>query len=311
VEARPRAGTPATLRRRHLGLTSSVPVIPDPERVVDWGRRHLSDLPWRQTRDPWAVLVSEVMAQQTQVDRVVPKWRAFLDRWPGPASLAEAPLGEVLVLWSGLGYPRRARNLHESSSLIVERHDGHVPGDREALLALPGIGPYTASAVLAFAFERDVGVVDTNIARVLARVNGTRLTAGEARSLANALVPPGQGWWWNQTLMHLGSSRCRPRNPRCDDCPVSDACAWRSAGYPDPDPAVGSALVSGRQARFEGSDRQFRGRLLAAIGGGVVAPEQVAVLIGLDDSDRVSAVIDGLVGDGLVRREADGRLCLP
>ncbi len=150
----------------------------DPSAVLAWGMPRLRDLPWRRVRDPWAILVAEVMLQQTQAHRVIPKWEAFVAAFPTPADCAAASLGDVLRLWQGLGYPRRARNLHAAAMAIVERHGGVVPdGPRRRCSALPGIGPYTARAVLAFAFERDVAVVDTNIARVLARTAGNRLTA--------------------------------------------------------------------------------------------------------------------------------------
>jgi A/G-specific adenine glycosylase len=272
---------------------------PDPEPVLEWGRANLRDLPWRATRDPWAVLVSEVMAQQTQVDRVVPKWEAFLDRWPDPSSCAQAELSEVLVLWSGLGYPRRARNLHAASRVIVERHGGAVPVERDALLALPGVGPYTAAAVRAFAFEVDEGVVDTNIARVLARWSGRRLGQAEVRRIAGTLVPDGRGWWWNQTLMELGARCCRPRAPRCGACPLAPGCAWHLAGHAEPDPALGSALVSGRQGRFEGSNRQLRGRALAALAEGPLHLAELVARLGLDDA-RAGEVVASLRSDGLV-----------
>jgi A/G-specific adenine glycosylase len=236
----------------------------DPGVVLAWGVPQLRDLPWRAERDPWAILVAEVMLQQTQAERVVPKWHAFLDTYPDPAACASAPLGDVLRLWQGLGYPRRARNLRGAADLIVGQHSGAVPDDLDALLALPGVGAYTARAVLAFAFERDVGVVDTNIARVLARTAGERLTPKRAQAIADAVVPIGHGWIWNQVLMDLGAGICRPA-PACERCPARASCAWRVAGRPDPDPAVGSAGVSARQARFDGSDRQARGRVLAAL----------------------------------------------
>ncbi len=293
-------------------MASEVPVTPDPTAVLGWGRRNLSDLPWRRTRDPWAVLVSEVMAQQTPVARVVPKWDDFLARWPDPTACAAATLGEVLGLWSGLGYPRRARDLHATARVLVADHGGVVPADRDALLALPGIGPYTASAVLAFAFEADVGVVDTNIARLLARHQGEAMGATQVRTLAAALVPDGEGWWWNQTLMEIGARVCRPRTPTCGECPVRASCTWRGEGWPDPDPAVGSALVSSRQARFEGSDRQARGRLLGVLTEGPVPPAGLAAAAGLpDDPARATRVADGLVADGLARRRPDDSLGLP
>ena len=197
----------------------------DTAAVLAWGVPRLRDLPWRRTRDPWRVLVAEVMLQQTQVERVVPKWEAFLSAYPSPAACARAPLGDVLRLWQGLGYPRRARNLHDAASVMLERHGGRVPDELAALVALPGIGPYTARAVLAFAYERDVAVVDTNIARVLARSVGRRLTAADAQAAADRLVPAGAGWVWNQTLMDLGATVCRPA-PRCDACPIGLGCRW-------------------------------------------------------------------------------------
>jgi A/G-specific adenine glycosylase len=156
--------------------------------LLAWGEGHLRDLPWRATRDPWAVLVSEVMAQQTGVDRVVPYWHAFLARFPTPGDCAAAPVGEVVRLWSGLGYNRRAVNLHGCARAVVERHAGTLPDRLDHLLALPGVGPYTARAVLAFAYERPVGVVDTNVGRVLARWAGRALRPAEAQSLADALA---------------------------------------------------------------------------------------------------------------------------
>jgi A/G-specific adenine glycosylase len=258
----------------------------------------MRDLPWRAERDPWRILVAEVMLQQTQADRVIPKWRAFLEAFPSAAACAEASLGDVLRLWQGLGYPRRARNLQAAAGVAVERHDGRLPDDLEALLALPGIGPYTARAVLAFAYERDVAVVDTNIARILARTAGERLTSKRAQERADAAVPLGEGWTWNQVVMDLGATVCRPV-PRCSECPLQPSCAWSLAGCPEPDPAVGSAGVSGRQAPFEGSDRQARGRVLAAL---------VHVSRPLASFDE--RIVAGLVADGLV--EIDGpTLSLP
>jgi A/G-specific adenine glycosylase len=224
-------------------------------------------LPWRATRDPWLVLVAEVMLQQTQARRVVPAWNAFCAEYPTPAACVDASLGDVLRAWQGLGYPRRARDLHAAAHVIVTRHDGRVPDNLAALLDLPGVGRYTARAVLAFAFERDVAVVETNIARVLARVTGRRLTLGEVQALADSLVPAGLGWAWNQAMMDLGATVCRPV-PACAGCPVGDRCRWHLAGRPDPDPAVGSAAVSRRQAPYEGSDRQARGRVLRRLGRG-------------------------------------------
>ena len=270
----------------------------DPGVVLAWGVPQLRDLPWRNERDPWTILVAEVMLQQTQAERVVPKWRAFLDAFPDPAACAAAPLADVLRLWQGLGYPRRARNLRLAAELIVERHGGRLPDELDGLLALPGVGPYTARAVLAFAFERDVGVVDTNIARVLARTAGERLTAKRAQGLADGVVPRNDGWIWNQVIMDLGASVCRP-TPKCEVCPIAGSCRWQVAGHPDPDPAIGSAGVSARQAPFDGSDRQARGRVLAALHDGARPVTEF--------DERIVAT---LVRDGLVTVR-DGAASLP
>ena len=184
---------------------------------------------------------------------------------------------------------------------MVDRHAGVLPDDLDELLALPGVGPYTARAVLAFAFERDVGIVDTNIARILARTAGERLTPKRAQERADEAVPEGQGWVWNQVIMDLGATLCRP-SPSCGDCPLAPTCAWNAAGRPEPDPAIGSAGVSGKQARFEGSDRQARGRVLAALGAVGVARQPV--------TDFDGRILDGLVADELVV-VSDGTVSLP
>ncbi len=251
---------------------SGVPSTPDPEqrRVLEWAAEHRRDLPWRRTRDPWAILVSEVMLQQTQVERVEPRWAAFLDRWPSTEACAASPLGEVLVDWQGLGYPRRARALHATAQLIESVHGGRFPDDLDTLLTLPGVGPYTARAVLAFAFEADVAVLDTNVGRILARRDGTALSPRAAQQRADAWLPTGEGWAWNQALLDVGAQHCRPRTPVCGGCPVALGCSWHRAGHPDPDPATGSAAVSRPQTRFEGSARQARGRVMAALAAGPV-----------------------------------------
>lgn len=278
--------------------------------LLAWGEAHLRDLPWRQTRDPWAVLVSEVMAQQTRVDRVVPYYRTFLERFPDAASCAAAPLAEVLRLWSGLGYNRRAVNLHRCAIAVVDRHDGKVPAELNALQALPGIGPYTARAVLAFAFEQRVGVVDTNVGRVLARWCGRRLTTREAQAAADALVPAERAWIWNQALMELGGTACGRRRPDCDRCPVQAGCAWHERNLMPPDPADGSAGVGTGQSRFDGSDRQGRGRLVEALRTGPVAVSALPEVMGwLDDPARAERVMSGVLADGLaVRAGAELRL---
>ena len=293
----------------------SVPTAPDPaERTADgftaavlaWGVPRLRDLPWRRTRDPWAVLVSEVMLQQTQVVRVVPRWHAFLARFPSVTACAAAPRGDVLREWHGLGYPRRARNLHATARRVAELDA--FPRDLAGLLALPGIGPYTARAVMAFAFELDAAVVDTNIARVHARVAGERLTPKRVQALADAALPSGDAWVWNQSVMDLGAVLCRPSNPRCGECPVRDQCAWQGRGHL-PDPAVGSSGVSGRQAPFEGSDRQARGRLMQALSAGPVARADVAAVMRRDDP-AAERLLAALLVEGLCEARG-GTITLP
>lgn len=282
-------------------------LAPDQAALLKWAAESHRDLPWRRTRDPWAVLVSEAMLQQTQVARVVPRYHAFLDRFPTPTACAAAPPGDVLTLWAGLGYNRRAVQLHTAATTLVERYDGIVPDDLEGLLALPGVGPYTARAVLAFAFEADAAVVDTNVGRVLARRAGRRLSPREVQAAADAWLPAGEAWAWNQGLLDLGAAVCRARRPSCERCPVADGCAWREAGRPGPDPATGSAGVSGRQSRFEGSDRQGRGRLVDALRSGPVADAELARTMGWsDDPARAQRVAADLVAEGLVVRRSEG-----
>lgn len=257
------------------------------------------------------MLVSEYMAQQTQVSRVVPAYHAFLERFPTPGACAAAPAGAVVQAWSGLGYNRRAIHLHGAATAIVERHDGAVPDDLDALLALPGVGPYTARAVLAFAFEREVGAVDTNIGRVLARLANRTLSRREVQRAADAAVPPGRSWAWNQSLMELGATVCTARQPSCDACPLTAHCGWHAAGRPEPDPARGSACVSMPQSRFHGSDRQGRGRLVAALRHGPIDADQLATVMGWpDDSKRAQRVAATVVADGLARVDSAGRFLL-
>ena len=274
--------------------------------MLAWWADRKRDLPWRDARDPWAVLVSEAMLQQTQVARVVPRYHAFLEQFPTPNACATSELAEVVRAWAGLGYNRRAVGLHRAAVAIADDHGGSVPSSLDELLALPGVGPYTARAVLAFAFDRDVGVVETNTARVLARTAGRPLAAREAQERADAWVPPGQGWAWNQALVDLGARLCRRARPDCSQCPFTERCVWRAAGCPEPDPIAGSAGVPGRQSRFAGSDRQGRGRLVDALRGGPVATDRLAAAAGWpDDQERARRVASSLVTDGLVSIDGD------
>ncbi len=271
------------------------------------------ELPWRGTRDPWAVLVSEVMAQQTQVSRVVPAYGRFLAEFPTPTACASASLGEVLRAWRGLGYNRRAANLQRAAGVIVRDHDGCVPSGLAALLALPGVGAYTARAVRAFAFGADVGVVDTNAGRVLSRaVAGRPVDARQAQDLVDSMVPAGRGWGFGQALLDLGALVCVSAAPRCTECPIRRRCRWAATGHGRPDPARGSAGVSTPQTRFDGSDRQGRGRLLDALRTGPLTPGALAAAAGWpDDPDRARRVAGALVTEGLVVRGTGGSLHLP
>jgi A/G-specific adenine glycosylase len=258
-------------------------------------------------------LVSEVMAQQTQLARVVPAYLAFMDRFPTPSACAEAPVGDVLRAWRGLGYNRRAQNLHRAARHVVERYGGSLPTHLAALLSLPGVGAYTARAVLAFAFEQDVGVVDTNVGRVLARaVAGRPIGAAEAQRLVDAMVPPGRGWGFGQALLDLGAGTCVARTPHCRECPIRRRCRWAATGRRGPDPAVGSAGVSVPQSRFAGSDRQGRGRLVEALRHGSVAADDVASVLGWEDQpERQERVVAALLSEGMVVRTQGGALRLP
>lgn len=290
--------------------------------IADWGTADQGgsrsssrrpQLPWRSTRDPWAVLVSEVMLQQTQVSRVVPAYRTFLGSFPTPTACANASLGDVLRAWQGLGYNRRARSLHHAARVMVENHGGQVPGELADLLALPGVGAYTARAVSAFSFEIDVGVVDTNAGRILSRaVAGERLAPRDAQALVDVMVPTGRAWEFNQALLDLGATVCVSTDPECASCPIRRRCRWRVSGSPVPDPAQGSAGVSTRQSAFSGSDRQGRGRLVDALRLGPVEAGEVPAILGWPDQpERAERVVAGLVLEGMVVRPDSGRLHLP
>jgi A/G-specific adenine glycosylase len=280
--------------------------------VLSWYGTNARDLPWRRPgTGPWAVLVSEVMLQQTPVARVLPAYEAWLSRWPFPSALAAAPAGEAVRQWGRLGYPRRAIRLHAAACAITERHGGQVPDSIEALRALPGVGAYTASAVASFAFGQRHAVLDTNVRRVLARlVTGVEYPAASPsvaeRIMAESLLPgqPGLAPRWSVALMELGALTCRATSPRCASCPVAAFCAWRLAGKP-------AAAGRRRGQRYEGTDRQCRGRLLAVLrdaDGPVAAAAFDAVW---PDAIQRARALDGLVADGLVDPLPSGAFALP
>ena len=234
--------------------------------LLGWFNEHARDLPWRRTRDPYAILVSEVMLQQTQVDRVLPYYTRFLERFPTVEDLAAAATSDVIRFWSGLGYNRRAVNLQRAARAVVDELSGSFPDDPADLKKLPGIGAYTAGAIAAFAHERDVAFLDTNMRRVISRVIFGSESARESDALeaATALVPPSQGWTWNQALIEFGALQCTARRPACIICPLRDECA----AYPTMQVALQVKSSRTRQVRaepFESSTRYYRGRIVEAL----------------------------------------------
>ena len=291
------------------------PPVPDLATALNaWFADAARPLPWRAAEvSPWAVLVSEFMLQQTQVARVVPQWEAWIRRWPTPAALASEPPAEAVRAWDRLGYPRRALWLHRAAVEIVERHGGEVPDDLDALLALQGVGPYTARAIAAFAFGRRHPVVDTNTRRVIARAvlgQAQPRPPSTARDLAgmSALLPESDAAArvFNAAAMELGATVCTARAPDCDACPIAAACAWRLAGYPAYDGPRRAV-----QARFEGSDRQVRGLVMRELRAAhrPVARDELTGLWA--DAAQLDRAIDGLVADGLAVADPQGGLGLP
>ncbi|SEB89912.1 A/G-specific adenine glycosylase [Microbacterium hydrocarbonoxydans] len=280
--------------------------------LTSWYRRTARDLPWRRPEfhdrfGAWGTLVSEFMLQQTPVNRVIPHLEAWLDRWPTPTAMAGATPAQVVQQWANLGYPRRALWLHRAAVEIVDRHGGTVPRDVDALLALSGIGDYTARAVAVFAYGDRHPVVDTNTRRVLARaVQGQAQPGSPSRrdlQLMDSLLPADDAASavFNAAAMELGATVCIARTPRCESCPLVGTCAWVAAGRPD------TGDTRRRQAAFEGSDRQARGAVLRLLR--TASPDAVpvsAVLPDWPDALQRDRAIDSLIADGLA--EADGEL---
>jgi A/G-specific adenine glycosylase len=282
------------------------------KRVLAWFAEAGRDLPWRATRDPYRVLVAEVLAQQTQAARAAAAWPRFLERFPDVATLAAAAPAEVLRAWQGLGYNRRALALHRTARAVEER--GGWPDTVEELAALPGIGPYTARAVACFALEHRVAPVDTNVARVLARslagADPAQLTPAARQRLADRAMPEGQPWAWSSALMDVGALHCRPR-PRCQGCPLAPSCRWRALG-PDAPPPRPRA-----QAPFVTSDRRWRGAVVRALAGAPDGLDRAALADAVQAAaaDRPAgwfeALLHRLEAEGMVATGADGRLRLP
>lgn len=233
--------------------------------LLAWFEAHRRDLPWRHTRDPYAIMVSEIMLQQTQVDRVLPYWHTWMERWPDAESLAAAPTAEVIRAWKGLGYNRRAVNLQRAAQAVTDA-GGEFPQGVEGLLDLPGIGPYTAGAIACFAYEQDVAFIDTNMRRVLHRifvgVDVPKPTISDKQVLAIAadVIPQGQGWTWNQAIMEFGAIHCTARKPQCLTCPVQSQCS----AFPEIQAAIlaNSKSPRGKNLPFEQTNRYFRGRIM-------------------------------------------------
>ncbi|MBE0609421.1 MAG: A/G-specific adenine glycosylase [Dehalococcoidia bacterium] len=280
-------------------------------RLMAWYRedgRH--GLPWRLTRDPYAVLVSEVMLQQTQVERVLPYYTAWLERWPTFAALAAASPAEVIREWRGLGYNRRALNLHRLALTVTRDHGGELPASPAALRGLPGIGPYTTAAIGSFAREQRIAVADTNIARVLARAFFGAPTRREvpARALADradALLPSRDVRHHNLALMDLGALVCGSRAPRCAECPVTRHCAWKAAGYP-PGEATRTPTP-----RFELTARFARGRIIDALRTAPATAAELAAMLPAHHAARIGHYLEALEKDALIAPASDGLWALP
>ena len=285
---------------------------PHAEPVLAWYSAHARDLPWRAPdASPWSVLVSEIMLQQTPVSRVLPAFRAWLARWPAPAALAAEPAGEAVRQWGRLGYPRRALRLHEAATTITRDHAGEVPSAYEDLLALPGIGRYTAAAVAVFAFGHRHAVLDTNVRRVLTRLAsgeefpGRQPSAAEYR-LAESLLPedPATAARWSVAVMELGALTCTAARPKCGACPVSAHCKWLANGSPP-------AATRPAGQRYEGTDRQCRGRLLGLLRDSAQPVRQHDFDLVWPDTPQRARALDGLVSDGLADPLPDGTFALP
>ncbi len=267
--------------------------------LLAWYAASHRELPWRKIEDPYAIALSEIMSQQTQVDRVIPKWQAWLEELPTWEAVARADVPTILRLWSGLGYNRRALALKRLAEEVVRR--GGLPRSIDELVTLPGIGPYTAAAIAAFAYKTPhAAAVDTNVDRVLRRVYGAHsMSAREIKELAVWSVPDDVASW-NHALMDLGASKCAARKPQCASCPLRDVCA----SYP----CAGGEIVKARQKKFEGSDRMFRGRILRVLHvESSVGTEALLRHVGLGDNpSRGEEILRGLVREGFLAYDNDG-----
>ncbi len=291
------------------GTAGEIPLV-DSDVLIDWYARTARDLPWRRPGvTAWQILMSEIMLQQTPVARVEPIWREWVARWPVPSAMAAASAGEVLRAWGKLGYPRRALRLHECAQVLAAEHGDEVPGDVEVLLGLPGIGDYTARAVACFAYGQRVPVVDTNVRRVVARAVHGRGEAGNpaTRDLheTEALLPTrvDRAAIFSAALMELGATVCTARTPDCTRCPLP-RCAWVTAGRPRQE-------STRRTQKYEGTDRQARGRLLDVLRAAAEPVDRVRLdLAWTRDPGQRDRALDSLLVDGLIEQTRDGRFAL-
>lgn len=283
-----------------------------PDQLIVWYSANARSLPWRKSKvTAWQILVSEIMLQQTPAGRVAPQFEAWIKRWPDAASLAKASPADVLRQWAKLGYPNRALRLRETAVIVSRDYAGKLPVDEKLLRELPGIGEYTAAAILAFAYKKRSFVLDTNVRRVLARVfSGTELATGGVsvveRELANRITPTDDktAAQWSSAVMEFGALVCTSRNPDCDSCILSSQCAWRKAGYP---------LLDKRPPtqKFAGTDRQVRGKLMAVLRSATASVSKAELDEVWPDAQQRERALDSLVADGLVDVTRAGRYRLP
>ncbi|MCT1452204.1 A/G-specific adenine glycosylase [Corynebacterium sp. p3-SID1145] len=302
-------------------------MVIDPANIIDWYRDNARDLPWRRPgTTPWGVLLSEVMSHQTPVARVAPIWEEWIARWPTPADLAAAPTDDVLRAWGTLGYPRRALRLKECAQSLVDDHHGRVPSSVDSLLALPGIGDYTARAVAAFAYGQAVPVVDTNVRRVYARAVAGRplarpqkaelewvaallpTAADSADAAGHAHPADSSAAVFSAGLMELGATVCTAANPACGTCPLLDSCAWVAAGSPAP---TEEELARRKVQKFAGTDRQVRGKIMKVLREASGPVPQAAIDIVWPDDGQRSRALYSLLDDGLAVQDSDGQFRLP
>ena len=299
----------------------AVPPLPPDARaaVLAWYDDRGRALAFRATRDPYAILVSEVMAQQTQITRVVEAWGRFLERFPTVADLAAATPADVLRAWQGMGYDRRALNLRRAARAIVEDHDGQVPRDVAALERLPGVGPYTARAVASIAFGARVGAVDTNVRRVLGRAVAGRaapaIVPRDLQVIADGAVDPDRPGDWTHAVMDLGATVCRPRAPRCEACPLAEWCrfaAERSTADSAPLELVTTGAARTRRAPappFPATTRWLRGRIVDRLRAATGSEwTRIEAPIGVHDADAIGRSLAALANDGVVELDPDDEM---